>query len=78
MTVVGLVVLVPLIAGPITKVERANIAAKRRNPIAGARHVWNLRRRRNNIGIESRNPSTPKRAVPPDPATRAVPARNPT
>ena len=73
----GFVSPAPLIAGPITNADSENITAKIKSPMTGARQVPNRRRRRNRNGIEKINPNVPKSAVPPDPATTAVPARNP-
>ena len=67
----------PLISGPITNEEMENIAAKTPSAIAGAHQFENLRRSLISIGMEAIRPRTPKSAVPPTPATRAVPTNGP-
>jgi hypothetical protein len=66
-----------LMAGPITSVDKANIAANTAAPTSGARQLRNRRYKRHNRGIAATAPSRANNAVPPDPATRAVPAKAP-
>ena len=67
----------PLIAGPMTNADIANIAVNTPSAIAGARQVPNRRRKRSSIGTDASSPTAPNRAVPPAPASTAVPASSP-
>ena len=66
-----------LIIGPITNEETRNIAVKTPSAMPGAHQFENLRRSLMSIGTEATSPRPPKRAVPPAPATRAVPTNGP-
>ena len=68
---------VPLIAGPMTKAETANIRMKTTSATAGASQVPNRRYSLIRNGTDAARPMTPKRRVPPAPAISAVPASNP-
>src|SRR6266540_3674824 len=67
----------PLMAGPTSNADTANITANTANPIAGAHQVPKRRRSRSRNGTDAPRPRIPNRAVPPAPATSAVPARSP-
>src|SRR5690242_3080811 len=54
------------------------MAANTTIPIAGARQLPNRWYSRRRNGTEAARPTAAKTAVPPDPATSAVPARKPT
>jgi hypothetical protein len=66
-----------LISGPTTYEEMRNIAVKADSAIAGAHQFENLRLSLISIGTEASRPRKPKSAVPPAPATRAVPTNGP-
>jgi hypothetical protein len=61
----------------MTKAESANMTAKASSPSAGAFHVPNRRCKRSSSGTDAASPTTANSAVPPDPATKAVPASRP-
>ena len=67
----------PLITGPMTKADIANIAVNTPSAIAGAHQVPNRRRKRGSIGTDASGPTAPNKAVPPAPASTAVPASSP-
>src|SRR5664280_2075831 len=61
----------------MTNAESANMTAKTTSATAGASQVPNRRYSFSSNGTDAARPSTANSAVPPAPATTAVPARNP-
>src|SRR5690625_78733 len=61
----------------MTNEDSANMPPNSANAIAGAHQLAKRRLSLTSIGTDATSPRGPKRAVPPAPATRAVPTRGP-